>query len=119
MNVLTVTILPWQLHRSAAPSHLVCSLTSVCFFILTLAFLVQMVEVRPLTIRVDYLPRRIDLLSLRNGNYAELLNLVTWEGVELRLKGVRSAGVHGWSGLGAVLMNDWVEDISQNQVKVS
>jgi hypothetical protein len=78
-----------------------------------------MVEVRPLTIRVDYLPRRIDLLSLRNGNYAELLNLVTWEGVELRLKGVRSAGVHGWSGLGAVLMNDWVEDISQNQVRIS
>ncbi|GAQ87036.1 autophagy protein 2 [Klebsormidium nitens] len=76
----------------------------------------QMFEMRPLTIRVDYLPRRIDLLSLRAGNYAELLNLVTWEGVELRLKGVRCAGVHGWGGLGAVLMNDWVEDISQHQL---
>lgn len=76
-----------------------------------------MFEMRLLTIRVDYLPRRIDLLSLRGGNYAELLNLVTWEGVELRLKGVRCAGVHGWDGLGAVLMNEWVEDISQHQVR--
>lgn len=29
--------------------------------------------------RVDYIPRRVDLGALRGGNYAELLNLVPWK----------------------------------------
>ncbi|CAM6122683.1 unnamed protein product [Calypogeia fissa] len=76
----------------------------------------QICELRPFTVRVDYLPRRVDLISLRGGNYAELLNLVTWKGIELNLKHVRAAGVHGWSSLSGVIFGEWLEDISQNQV---
>jgi autophagy-related protein 2 len=39
----------------------------------------QICELQPLSIRLDYLPRHIDLVALREGNYAELLNLVSWK----------------------------------------
>ncbi|KAL2619934.1 hypothetical protein R1flu_000139 [Riccia fluitans] len=76
----------------------------------------QICEMRPFTIRVDYVPRRVDISSLGKGNYAELLNLVSWKGIELNLKHVRATGVHGWSSLSGVLVGEWLEDISQNQV---
>ena len=40
---------------------------------------VQMFEVLPFNIRVDYLPRRVDLAALRAGNYVELVNMVQWK----------------------------------------
>jgi autophagy-related protein 2 len=39
----------------------------------------QVCEVLPFTIRVDYLPHRVDLAALRGGNYVELVNLVPWK----------------------------------------
>ena len=39
----------------------------------------QIFEVLPLNIRVDYLPRRVDLAALRGGNYTELVNMVQWK----------------------------------------
>ncbi|BBN15299.1 autophagy-related protein 2 [Marchantia polymorpha subsp. ruderalis] len=76
----------------------------------------QICEMRPLTIRVDYVPRRVDISSLGKGNYAELLNFVSWKGIELNLKHVKATGVHGWSSLSGVMVGEWLEDISQNQV---
>jgi autophagy-related protein 2 len=76
----------------------------------------QICELQPLSIRLDYLPRHIDLMALREGNYAELLNLVSWKGIELHLKHIRAAGVHGWSSLSGIIFGEWLEDISQNQI---
>eukprot|EP00245_Coleochaete_scutata_P001805 TRINITY_DN1225_c0_g1_i4.p1 TRINITY_DN1225_c0_g1~~TRINITY_DN1225_c0_g1_i4.p1 ORF type:complete len:584 (+),score=89.76 TRINITY_DN1225_c0_g1_i4:230-1753(+) len=76
----------------------------------------QVCEMKAMTIRVDYQPRRIDLVGLRGGNYAELLNLVSWTGIELDLKQVKACGVHGWGALSGILFGAWLEDISQNQV---
>ncbi|GLJ21511.1 hypothetical protein SUGI_0397720 [Cryptomeria japonica] len=36
-------------------------------------------EIRPLTIHVDYIPHRVNLVALQGGNYAELLNLISWK----------------------------------------
>ena len=41
--------------------------------------LFQMCELQPFSIRVDYVPRRVDIGALRGGNYAELFNLVSWK----------------------------------------
>lgn len=38
-----------------------------------------MFEVLPFNIRVDYLPRRVDIAALKAGNFAELVNLVQWK----------------------------------------
>lgn len=39
----------------------------------------QNFDVWPVFIRVDYIPRCVDLAALRGGKYAELVNLVPWK----------------------------------------
>lgn len=47
---------------------------TVCYFVLFQKF-----AIRPLVVRVDYIPRQFDPVALSRGNYAELLNLVLWK----------------------------------------
>lgn len=42
-------------------------------------FWVQKFDVRPLLVRVDYTPERVNLAALKGGKYAELVNLVPWK----------------------------------------
>ncbi|KAG0629237.1 hypothetical protein M758_1G087800 [Ceratodon purpureus] len=76
----------------------------------------QMFEVLPFNIRVDYLPRRVDLAALRAGNFAELVNMVQWKGIELQLKHVKATGVHGLGSFSRIFLNEWLQDIFQNQL---
>lgn len=38
------------------------------------------------------------------------------QGVDLHLKHVQALGVYGWSGVCEIIIGEWLEDISQNQV---
>ncbi|XP_020589380.1 autophagy-related protein 2 [Phalaenopsis equestris] len=76
----------------------------------------QKCDVKPLVVCVDYVPRHMDLTSLRSGNYVELLNLVPWKGIDLQLKQVCAVGVYGWASLCETVVGQWLEDISHNQV---
>ncbi len=46
----------------------------------------------------------------------ELLCLVPLEGLSLRLKPLRLAGLAGWDSLGASAAREWLGDIMRNQV---
>ncbi|KAL0928093.1 hypothetical protein M5K25_002333 [Dendrobium thyrsiflorum] len=76
----------------------------------------QKCDVKPLVVRVDYIPRHMDLASLRSGNYVELLNLVSWKGIDLQLKQVCAVGIYGWASVCETVVGQWLEDISRNQV---
>lgn len=76
----------------------------------------QRCVVKPLVVRVDYIPRHMDLASLGNGNYIELLNLVPWKGIDLQLKHVCALGLYGWMSVCETVVGQWLEDISHNQV---
>lgn len=76
----------------------------------------QKFDIWPVHLRVDYSPCRVDLAALRGGKYVELVNLVPWKGVDLHLKHVQALGVYGWSGIGEIIIGEWLEDISQNQI---
>lgn len=76
----------------------------------------QRFDIWPGLVRVDYMPCHVDLAALRGGNYVELVNLVPWKGVELRLKHVHAVGVYGWDSVCETIFGEWMEDISQNQV---
>lgn len=39
----------------------------------------QRFDIWPGLVRVDYMPRHVDLAALRGGNYVELVNLVPWK----------------------------------------
>ena len=45
--------------------------------------------------------------------------LLTFQGVELQLKHVQAVGVYGWGSVCETIIGEWLEDISQNQVRVS
>ncbi|KAF2294790.1 hypothetical protein GH714_018105 [Hevea brasiliensis] len=76
----------------------------------------QKFDVWPTVLRVDYSPYRIDLAALGSGKYVELVNLVPWKGVELKLKHVHAVGVYGWGNVCETTIGEWLEDISQNQM---
>ncbi|KAI5076002.1 hypothetical protein GOP47_0008067 [Adiantum capillus-veneris] len=76
----------------------------------------QICELQSFSIRVDYVPRHVDIGALKCGNYAELANLVPWKGIELELKHVRTTAVRGWETLSSIVVAEWMEDISQNQI---
>ena len=65
--------------------------------------------------RVDYRPRHVDLRAICRGHYAELVNVVPWNGVSLRLRGVRVNGCHGWGPCTARVLAEWLRDVSANQ----
>ncbi|ONK66112.1 uncharacterized protein A4U43_C06F4270 [Asparagus officinalis] len=76
----------------------------------------QKCDVKPVVVCIDYIPRHMNLAALRRGNYAELLNLVPWKGIELHLKHVCAVGLYGWGSVCETVFGQWLEDISHNQV---
>ena len=45
-----------------------------------------------------------------------MLALLVVQGIELHLKHVRAAGVHGFSSFSKIFLNEWLQDIFQNQL---
>ncbi|GAB2294813.1 hypothetical protein Dimus_029008 [Dionaea muscipula] len=76
----------------------------------------QKFDMWPVTLRVDYQPTQVDLAALSGGKYVELVNLVSWKGVELKLKHVHATGIYGWKSISETMFGEWLEDISQNQI---
>lgn len=75
----------------------------------------QRCEVDQGRVRVDYRPRRVDYAAIYQGNYAELVNLIPWDGITLKLKPVVATGVHGWAGVASAVCGEWLEDVTANQ----
>ncbi|GLT98314.1 hypothetical protein SLE2022_158230 [Rubroshorea leprosula] len=76
----------------------------------------QKFEILPIRIRVDYSPHHVDIGALKGGRYVELINLVPLKGIELKLKHVNAVGIYGWGGVCETIIEEWLEDISQNQI---
>ncbi|KAK9077272.1 hypothetical protein SSX86_005609 [Deinandra increscens subsp. villosa] len=76
----------------------------------------QKFSISPVVVRVDYIPSHVDLAALGHGKFVELVNLFQWKGVELKLKHVEAVGVYGWSSVCEMIIGEWLEDISQNQI---
>ena len=76
----------------------------------------QSFEMKPLRVGIDYKPKRVDYAGLQAGNYAELLNMLPLEGVDITLRSVRLAGLTGAEELGLGVANLWVPDIIRTQL---
>ncbi|XP_062233110.1 autophagy-related protein 2-like [Phragmites australis] len=76
----------------------------------------QKFDIKPLVLHVNYIPRQFDPIALGKGNYAELLNILPWKGIDLKLKHVSAMGVYGWNSICETVAVEWLEDISKNQV---
>uniref|UniRef100_A0A1D1XDD5 Autophagy-related protein 2 n=1 Tax=Anthurium amnicola TaxID=1678845 RepID=A0A1D1XDD5_9ARAE len=76
----------------------------------------QKCDIYPSVVCVDYIPHHVDMAALRGGNYAQLINLVPWKGIDIQLMPVHAVGVYGWGSVCETVVGEWLEDISQNQV---
>ncbi|KAF8723706.1 hypothetical protein HU200_021670 [Digitaria exilis] len=76
----------------------------------------QKFDVKPLVLNINYIPRQFDPIALGKGNYAELLNILPWKGIDLKLKHVSAMGIYGWNSICDTVAAEWLEDISKNQV---
>uniref|UniRef100_A0A0E0LA93 Autophagy-related protein 2 n=1 Tax=Oryza punctata TaxID=4537 RepID=A0A0E0LA93_ORYPU len=76
----------------------------------------QKFDVKPLVLHINYIPRHFDPVALSKGNYAELLNILPWKGIDLKLKQVSAMGVYGFNNICEIVAAEWLEDISKNQV---
>lgn len=77
---------------------------------------IQRCEIRPVTIVIDYKPRRIDVASLRAGNLAEVINMTAWSDVKIVLPSVRLIGVPGWEAAGSAVLQQYIQNIVSKQV---
>ena len=65
---------------------------------------------------VDYIPRRMNVSSLRSGNLAELLNVVSWGGVKLVLSQQSITGITSVGTMFDKIVKVWIDDIVSTQV---
>ena len=77
----------------------------------------QIVGVPATSLRVDYLPRSVNLDALRAGRMTEALNLVPLGGVSLRLARVSARGVAGWSAVGDQILRGWIDHVAATQAR--
>ena len=75
----------------------------------------QVAECAPLTVRVDYQPRRFDGSALLNGATAEALNVAPWGDVALSLPGLRLTGLTGSVALAGALADAWASHVASTQ----
>ncbi len=72
-------------------------------------------KVRPCKLKVDYIPEKMDVESLRDGNYSEILNLCPLEDMVLHLAAVNNNDLAGWGSIFRELTGAWIEDICSTQ----
>lgn len=77
---------------------------------------VQSCEVRPITVVVDYKPRRLNVASLRAGNLAEVMNMTVWSDVRVVLPMTRVTGLQGWHAVGSSIIQAYIQDVISSQV---
>eukprot|EP00949_MAST-11_sp_MAST-11-sp1_P003991 g3991.t1 len=74
------------------------------------------IDVRKISVKIDYLPKRVDLSDLRNGNLAQLINITTIEGLELELPCIQREAMHGFKEFAGEVGDAYVEAILQEQL---
>jgi hypothetical protein len=76
---------------------------------------IQLLEVSPLVVCIDYKPKRVDLRGLQEGDLAQLPHLFPVENVELELKHIRVANAQGWDRAFMEAARVWGYDVGFNQ----
>ncbi len=76
----------------------------------------QTFEIQQIPVKMDYQPQATDFQAIRDGNMAEVLNLLPIEGMEIVLKNVKLHAVEGVDGALVQCVSSWVENIYHEQL---
>lgn len=78
--------------------------------------LLRSFRVRPLKLKVDYKPEKIDAKALRDGAIVELINLSPLDGMVLTLQEVIIENEVGFGPVIGILVQRWIQDICATQL---
>ena len=56
-------------------------------------FVIELAEIFPIDLKLDYKPRRVDYRALKEGRTIELMNFFHFDGAEMTLRHITLAGV--------------------------
>ncbi|KAI8059012.1 hypothetical protein BC940DRAFT_314453 [Gongronella butleri] len=76
----------------------------------------QQVEIYPIRLKIDYKPKYVNYDNIKEGQFAELVNLFRLEGAKLDLSAVKLTGIRGVGKLVERLGQEWLPHIKQTQV---
>ncbi|KAK5692749.1 autophagy-related protein 2, partial [Elasticomyces elasticus] len=77
---------------------------------------IQRLEVDTVDLCLDYKPKRIDYGGLRSGHTNELMNMITLDGANIRLRHAIVYGIRGFEPLHKTLNDIWMPDVKRNQL---
>lgn len=77
---------------------------------------IQKFQVNTIPIKLDYKPKKLNLIGIRSGDTSELMNIFILEGAKILLKKVKVFGIPGFDKLNDVLNSLWIPDITQTQI---
>jgi len=77
---------------------------------------IQRLEVDTVDLKLDYKPKRIDYGILRSGNTSELMNLMSLDAADIKLKHTIVYGLRGFAPLHKTLNDVWMPDVTRNQL---
>jgi autophagy-related protein 2 len=76
----------------------------------------RMFRVRPVKLKIDYMPQQIDIAALKNGSVVELINLSPLDAMVLTLHQVQIENVDGFGEALGGLISRWLGDICATQM---
>ena len=76
----------------------------------------QRVEVRPVSVRLDYKPKKIDYAGLRSGRATEFMNFFILDSADIFLRHTIIYGSSNFARLHKSLEDVWMPDIRRNQL---
>ncbi|CAO3665912.1 unnamed protein product [Umbelopsis ramanniana] len=76
----------------------------------------QHVEIYPVIMKVDYRPKHVNYGSLKEGQFAEIVNFFHLDAAEMNLSHVRLTGIKGYDRLAEAVLNHWLPHIRDTQL---
>jgi len=76
----------------------------------------QRVEILPIRIKLDYKPKRVNYMALKEGKAIELMNFFHFEGSDMVLRHATLTGISRASKIGELLQEIWTPDVKANQL---
>lgn len=76
----------------------------------------QSVEIHPIVLKIDYKPKYVNYGNIKEGQFAELVNLFRLDEADIQLSHVKLTGVNGFTRLADRLMQEWLPHIKNTQV---
>jgi hypothetical protein len=74
------------------------------------------VEIYPVLLKVDYRPKHVNYGSLKEGQFAELVNFFHLDAAEMNLSHVKLTGIKGYDRLVRAVINHWLPHIRDTQL---